>query len=64
MDFRERKNLKAGSKVSILMKQDEKNGGLTTGVVKEVLTEESFHLKGIEVKLKTGQVGRVRVIKL
>ena len=64
MDGRERKNLKKGSKVAILQKQDERSGHLTHGVVQEVIDEASFHLKGIECKLKTGQVGRVKLIKL
>ncbi len=64
MDGRERKNLKKGSKVAILQKQDERSGHLTHGVVNEIISAESFHLKGIECKLKTGQVGRVKLIKL
>jgi len=64
MDGRERKNLKKGSKVAVLQKQDERSGHLTHGVVQDVISEESFHLKGIECKLKTGQVGRVKLIKL
>ena len=58
MDGRERKNIKKGTKVAILMKQDERSGNLTHGVVQDIITEQSFHLKGIECKLKTGQVGR------
>jgi len=64
MDVRERKNIKKGTKVAILMKQDERSGNLTHGVVQDVITEQPFHLKGIECKLKTGQVGRVKLIKL
>ncbi len=64
MDTRERKNIKKGTKVAILQKQDEPSGNLTYGVVMEILTEQSFHLKGIECRLKSGQVGRVKLIKL
>ncbi|MBK3517963.1 YwbE family protein [Carboxylicivirga marina] len=64
MDGRERKNIKKGTKVAILQKQDERSGTLTHGVVQEILDEVGFHLKGIECKLKTGQVGRVKMIKL
>ncbi|WP_430810737.1 MULTISPECIES: YwbE family protein [unclassified Carboxylicivirga] len=64
MDGRERKNIKKGTKVAILQKQDERSGHLTHGVVQEVTEDVSFHLKGIECKLKTGQVGRVKMIKL
>nr|WP_319401221.1 YwbE family protein [uncultured Carboxylicivirga sp.] len=64
MDGRERKNIKVGTKVAILAHQDVRSGNLTHGVVKEVIGTEDFHLKGIECKLKTGQVGRVKTIKL
>ncbi len=64
MDGRERKYLKKGTKVAILQKMDERSGNLTHGVIDEILTEQSFHLKGIECKLKTGQVGRVKMVKL
>ncbi len=64
MDARERKNIRKGAKVAILQKQDERSGNLTHGVVQEILTEQSFHLKGIECKLKSGQVGRIKLIKL
>ncbi|GAF02075.1 YwbE family protein [Saccharicrinis fermentans] len=64
MDGRERKNIKKGTKVAILQKQDERSGHLTHGVVQDVIDEAPFHLKGIECKLKSGQVGRVKLIKL
>ncbi len=64
MDGRERKNIKKGTKVAILQKQDERSGNLTHGVVLEVIDQAAFHLKGIECKLKTGQIGRVKMIKV
>lgn len=64
MDGRDRKNIKVGTKVAIVATQDQRSGHLTHGVVKEILDEVPFHLKGIECKLKTGQVGRVKQIKL
>ncbi|MCU4176520.1 YwbE family protein [Carboxylicivirga sp. N1Y90] len=64
MDGRERKNIKKGTKVAILQKQDERSGTLTHGVVLDVLEDVAFQLKGIECRLKTGQVGRVKMIKL
>ncbi|SMO67069.1 conserved hypothetical protein [Saccharicrinis carchari] len=63
MDGRERKNIKVGSKVAIVQNMDARSGHLTHGVVKEILDEDQFHLKGIQIKLKTGQVGRVKMIK-
>jgi len=64
MDGRERKNIKVGTKVAIVSTRDQRSGLLTHGVVKEILSKEPFHLKGIECRLKTGQVGRVKTIKL
>ena len=39
MDGRERKNIKKGTKVAILQRQDERSGNLTHGVVQEILDE-------------------------
>jgi len=64
MDGREKRNIKKGTKVAILQKQDERSGHLTHGVVQDILDEVAFHLKGIECRLKTGQIGRVKMIKL
>lgn len=63
MDARERRNLKVGTKVAIVQNLDVRSGHLTHGEVKEIIGEVPFHLKGIEIKLKTGQVGRVKMIK-
>lgn len=64
MDGRERKNIKSGTKVAILQNRDKHSGNLTHGVVKEVLTEGSFHPNGIEVILKDGVQGRVKMIRI
>ncbi len=63
MDGRERRNIKVGTKVAIVQNLDARSGHLTHGVVKEIIDEAPFHLKGIEIKLKSGQVGRVKMIK-
>ena len=62
MDPRDRKNIKAGAKVGIVLKSDQKSGKVTEGKVKEILTNSSFHPHGIKVRLEDGQVGRVKVI--
>lgn len=48
--------------VAIVLKQDQRTGKLTTGVVKEVLTNSPTHPHGIKVRLTDGQVGRVQKI--
>ena len=62
MPHRERKNIRAGMKVSIVLKQDQRTGKLTQGTVKDLLTNSNFHPHGIKVRLTDGQVGRVQEI--
>jgi len=64
MDGRERKNIKPGTRVAIVLKSDQRTGKLTHGVVKELLTNSAMHPHGIKVKLTDGQVGRVKEIEL
>ncbi len=62
MPVRERKNIRAGLKVAIVLKQDQRTGKRTVGVVKDLLTNSSNHPHGIKVRLTDGQVGRVQEI--
>ncbi len=62
-DGRNRKDIHVGINVSIVLKQDQKTGKLTGGVVKEILTKSAFHPHGIKVRLADGQVGRVQKIE-
>lgn len=61
-DGRKRKNIKAGLAVSIVLKQDQRTGKLTQGIVKDILTKSGHHPHGIKVRLQDGQVGRVKDI--
>ena len=63
MDGRNRDNIKPGIEVAIVLKQDQRSGKLTYGVVKDLLTKSKFHPYGIKVRLEDGQVGRVKEIK-
>lgn len=58
----QRKNIKPGIKVAIVLKKDQKTGILTEGIVKEILTNSLIHHRGIKVRLMDGQVGRVQKI--
>ena len=60
----ERKNITRGLSVSIVLKQDQKSGKLTEGIVKDILTSAPKHTHGIKVRLESGAVGRVKVIKI
>jgi uncharacterized repeat protein (TIGR03833 family) len=62
MDSTERKEIKPGLQVEIVLKQDQRSGKLTRGIVKDVLTNSSYHPHGIKVRLETGEVGRVKEI--
>ncbi|WP_439183188.1 YwbE family protein [Carboxylicivirga taeanensis] len=60
MDNNYRDNIRQGAQVSIVLKQHQRSGQLTEGVVKDILTKSKFHPHGIKVRLEDGQVGRVK----
>lgn len=62
MNGRERKNIKAGLKVAIVLKEDQRTGKRTIGIVKDLLTNSANHPHGIKVRLNDGKVGRVQEI--
>ncbi|KAF5423943.1 MAG: putative protein YwbE [Candidatus Methanocomedens sp.] len=57
-----RANIKQGLSVGIVLKQDQRSGKITQGIVKRILTNSSHHPHGIKVQLENGQVGRVKEI--
>lgn len=57
-----RSEIRAGLRVSIVLKKDQRTGKLTEGVVKDILTSSPEHPHGIKVRLQTGEVGRVKGI--
>ena len=62
MDGTNRDNIKLGSRVAVVKKEDQGSGNLTEGVVAEILTNSAFHPRGIKVRLESGEVGRVQII--
>jgi uncharacterized repeat protein (TIGR03833 family) len=62
MDGNDRSNIRPGLPVEIVLKQDQRSGRLTRGVVRDVLTRSPRHPHGIKVRLEDGQVGRVKNI--
>ncbi len=62
MNGTDRANIKPGLRVSIILKQDQRSGKLTEGIVKDILTKSPAHPHGIKVRLENGQVGRVKEI--
>lgn len=62
MEGTKRANIKIGAQVSIVLKQDQRSGDLTEGVVEKILTNSPNHPHGIKVRLDSGEVGRVKQI--
>lgn len=62
MNGNKRENIKLGSKVSVVKKQDQSTGKLTEGIVEKILTGSKTHPHGIKVRLVNGIVGRVKKV--
>lgn len=57
-----RADIRVGSRVKVVQKQDQRTGTLTEGVVRDILTKSATHPHGIKVRLEGGTVGRVKEI--
>lgn len=62
MNGQTRAHIKPGLTVLIVLKQDQRSGRLTKGIVKDILTKSPTHPHGIKVRLQSGEVGRVKEI--
>lgn len=62
MDGKQRKDIQPGIRVAIVLKEDQRSGKRTIGIVKNILTSSGYHPHGIKVRLEDGQVGRVQEI--
>ena len=60
MNSIKKENIKQGTRVKIVLKEDQRTGELTEGYVKDILTKSPKHPQGIKVRLVTGEVGRVK----
>lgn len=61
-DHQYRSNIKKGSKVSIVLKKDQRTDKRVVGIVDRLLTKSMKHHRGIKVMLTDGQVGRVQQV--
>lgn len=61
-DGKERKNIQSGKRVTIVLKEDQRSGNLTEGIVRDILTKSPNHPHGIKVRLMSGEVGRVKEV--
>ncbi|MBT3225435.1 MAG: YwbE family protein [Deltaproteobacteria bacterium] len=62
MDGKKRAHIRQGLEVRIVLKQDQRSGKLTEGVVKDILTNSPSHPHGIKVRLTSCAVGRVKKV--
>jgi uncharacterized repeat protein (TIGR03833 family) len=62
MNGQNRDDVKPGLEVEIVLKEDQRSGKLTRGIVADILTSSPNHPHGIKVRLEDGQVGRVQNI--
>ena len=51
--------IKPGASVLIVLKKDQPTGKLTHGIVDRILTNSTYHPRGIKVLITDGQDGRV-----
>jgi uncharacterized repeat protein (TIGR03833 family) len=58
----QRSDIRVGSTVDIIKKEDQRSGKKTRGVVQEILTRSSYHPHGIKVRLRGNRVGRVTAV--
>lgn len=57
-----RKDVQTGTEVEIVLKKDQRTGKTVRGLVKDILTNTSFHPHGVKVRLEDGRIGRVKRI--
>ena len=57
-----RRNIHIGDSSAIVLKEDQGTDKRVYGVVKKILTNKSFHPRGIKVMLDDGRIGRVQEI--
>lgn len=64
MNGQRRADVRPGLTVDIVLKEDQRSGKRTRGIVKDILTNSPTHPHGIKVRLADGRVGRVKEIHL
>jgi len=62
MNGNNRNDIKIGSHVLVVEKQNQRTNILTEGIVSKILTNSKNHPHGIKVMLDDGIVGRVKQI--
>lgn len=62
MNAKNRNDIKIGSHVQVVEKQNQRTNNYTEGYVAKILTNSKYHPHGIKVMLDDGVVGRVKEI--
>ncbi len=62
MELPARASIGPGVRVAIVLKEDQRTGRLTEGIVRDILTGSPSHPHGIKVRLESGEVGRVKAV--
>ncbi len=60
MELPARAAIRPGMRVAIVLKEEQRTGRLTEGIVRDILTSSPHHPHGIKVRLESGEVGRVK----
>ncbi len=63
MKGQNRSDVKPGKLVGIVTKENQISHEITEGIVQDILTKSLYHPHGIKVRLTTGEVGRVKIVK-
>ena len=63
MQGQNKSEVKIGATVGIVLKEDQRTNRITEGIVQDILTKSTIHPYGIKVRLTTGEVGRVKIIR-
>ena len=63
MKGQNRSDIKPGKIVGIVTKENQVSLIITEGEVQDILTKSLYHPHGIKVRLTTGEIGRVKIIK-
>ena len=59
MNGQNRNDIYPGLEVDVILKEDQRTGKRTRGIVENLLTKSLFHPHGIKVLLRDGKIGRV-----
>jgi uncharacterized repeat protein (TIGR03833 family) len=63
MKGQNRSDVKPGQLVGIVTKENQVSRVITEGIVQDILTKSLYHPHGIKVRLTTGEIGRVKLVK-